>query len=118
MNSQIVIESGIITLRELKQYLEINIKNGVLLEIRESGIKKRATGIPQEVLIAAISTSGTLLGVLITSLFQYVSAKRNEIIIVEMEGVRIEVPANVSEEKLDRLIQRVKEAKETRIILP
>ncbi|WP_048153754.1 hypothetical protein [Methanosarcina sp. Kolksee] len=115
MNNQIIIESSTITLKDLKQHLEENIKNGIHLEIRESRVKER--NIPQEVLIAAIGTSGTILGVLITSLFQYVSAKRNEIIVVEVGDVRIEVPANVSEEKLDRLIQLVKSAKETRIIV-
>ena len=107
---EIQITSENISSTELKRLLEsalqlVNID--IALEIRKSVVKKRT--IDPTVLVAAVGVIGTALGALITALLQVARQRASQkIVLVWSNGQSLEVPADMSSEELDNLIEKLK----------
>lgn len=72
----------------------------------------------ESVLIALISSSGVALTALITGLIKLAISKRAQKIVIQgKNGEKIEVPANTSEEVIDKYIKKAREFSIDKIIL-
>ena len=121
MKKQIVLSSKNISPEELKDRIEKYFQQnnfGISLEIRKSKIKDRA--LESVVLVAIIGVIGTGVGALLTGLLQLAKVSSSKKIIIQSKsGTRLEVPFDISDEQLDRLIKKVKEMdSEINILIP
>ena len=112
MELQIISQSAI-TNQEIKALLEkqISPESEVKLEIRQPEIVYR--GLDPSILVAIVGAAGTGLGALITGISQLLKEHANQKIVVQTEGkFKIEIPANISPEKLGELIEQIKKLDE------
>ena len=118
MEIQIAIPSGGSTLQEVKQSLEANAEyaaSDMQLEIRTAKVKYRS--IDPTILVAIVGAAGTGIGALITGLLQMgqqLSAKK--ITLEAQGGQKLEVPANTPLDKIDQLLERLKQMNEVKKI--
>src|SRR5687767_7843673 len=77
--------------------------------------KVRVRGMDTTILIAIVGASGTALGTLISGLFQMISDKRAEKIVLRASnGITIEFPANLPPKKLDEMLNKLKELEDNK----
>ncbi|MGW0884578.1 hypothetical protein [Streptomyces sp. NPDC002671] len=69
------------------------------------------------VLVATIAAGSSALATFVTALLQRGAARDGQHIVLEFDGVKIDVPADIEPERLDKLIERVN-GKPKRILLP
>jgi len=90
----------------LKKQLALNNIN-VVLEIRKN--RPILRGIDPTILVALVGTLGTGLGALITGILQVLKQTAMQKIIIQTEnGSKFDIPADMSPEKLDILIEKIK----------
>jgi hypothetical protein len=86
---------------------------------QETGIHSR--GMDPTVLVAIVGATGTGIGGLIAGLFQLISGRKDEkIVLRSSKGATIEFPANLSSQRLDELILKLNQLEEDKyqILLP
>ena len=109
-----------IDLEDLRKILEERIdSNGITLEIRKLEFILR--GLDPTVLVAIVSALGTGLGALITGLLQIARQSTNKKIVMQSQsGQRLEVPADISPEELDALLEKLKEleTQKVKVVVP
>lgn len=120
MDIRIQVDPSILSIEELKEYLETmnSVNEGTFaLEIRR--VDSRVRAIETTVLIAIIGTLGTALGALIGGLLKVAQmASTKKIVIQGRDGTRIEVPADLDDDRIDAIIRRAKELDIQQIQLP
>ena len=83
------------------------LNTNLTMEIKKSKVKVR--GIDPAILVAIVGTLGTALGALITGLLQVAQqTAAKKIVLQSQSGQRLEVPAGISPEELDNLIEKLK----------
>jgi hypothetical protein len=122
MELRISIDSEETLSGELKKLLEEKIDQDnqhIALELIRR--EKVYRGLDPTVLVAIVTVVGTGLGVLITGILEVAKQKSaGKIVIQSKGGSRIEVPASISPDKLDWLVEKVKklESESIEILLP
>lgn len=110
---EIVIDSSQISKQQIKDCLEGQpewSQSTVNLEIRKSPLRLR--GIDPNVLVALVGVIGIGLGALITGLLRIVENTKTRSIVLQGKGKagkRLEIPVDTPPEKIDWLIEKVKE---------
>lgn len=103
---------------EIKESLEQQLTpaaSDVQLELRTPKVKFR--GLDPNVLVAIVGAAGAGLGALITGLLQVGKEMAARKIVLEAQGgQRLEVPADTPMEKLDQLLERLKQMNEVKKI--
>jgi hypothetical protein len=90
-------------------------------QAHEQDIGIQTRGIDPTVLVAIVGATGTAIGGLIAGLFQLVSGRKDEkIVLKSSKGATIEFPASLSSQKLDELILKLNQLEEDKyqIFLP
>ncbi|MFS8149729.1 hypothetical protein [Vreelandella titanicae] len=120
MELRIDVDPDILTVSELKDYLEAQTslaEEGVDLEVRDAQIKTRV--LDAVVLVAIVGAAGTALTALITGLLKVAQQSQNQtIIIVGKKGQRLEFPAYLDDQEVKKLIEQVKDLDAERITIP
>jgi hypothetical protein len=87
----------------------------------EQDVGSQARGLEPTVLVAIVGAVGTGIGGLISGLFQLISGRKDEkIVLRSSKGATLEFPANLSSQKLDELILKLNQLEEDKyqIFLP
>lgn len=110
MELQIVISPEIMSIDKLKDNLEAqNYERGVelILETRKS--ETRLRGMDPTILVAIAGAGGAAIGALITGLLQILKQTiANKIVMQTRSGYRLEIPANLSPEEIEALIEKLR----------
>jgi hypothetical protein len=118
MEIQIALPSGSNALQDVKESLETNpdyATSDVQLELRTVKVKYR--GIDPTILVAIVGAAGTGIGALITGLLQMRQQLSARKIVLEAQGgQKLEVPADTPLDKIDHLLDRLKEMNEVKKI--
>lgn len=111
------IEPRTVSIGKMHLLLSKTTPSEILISRSQSSEKR---GIEPSVLVAAIGTGGTLLGILITSLFRLLQdARASRMVIVGATGRKVEISSNASDEELARAIDAAKSIDTEKIsILP
>jgi len=119
MEIAIVTETEQLSLQQLKEYLETRpewAQSTVALETRYPQFPLRTTD--PALLIALVGVLGTGLGALITGLLDMIKQIKSQAIEIHGKSGRIlKVPANISPEELDQLIERAIKLDIERIVI-
>lgn len=111
MEIQIALTATGKTPQELKEALESQpdiTASGAHLELRQSKVKYR--NIDPTLLVAIVGAAGTGLGALITGLFQIGQQMAAKKFVLETHGgQKLEVPANTPIDKIDQLLERLRQ---------
>lgn len=111
MEIQIAWPSKSKSLQELKAALESQpdlTASGAQLELRQP--EKKFRGIDPTLLVAVVGAAGTGLGALITGLFQLGKEMAAKKFVLETQGgQKLEVPANTPVEKIDHLLDKLRQ---------
>jgi hypothetical protein len=121
MNVKITISSHKYSHEEIKSVLA---KQNVLdaswkLQNQPSGMSSR--GLDTTILVAIVGATGTGVGALIAGLFQLITGKKDEKIVLRTSGgMTIEFPASLSAKRLDEMIDKLKQLEDEKlhILLP
>lgn len=121
MQYQIEIESNTLTDAEVKEFLTTQLylnRYDIELEVRTVGVKYRGTPDPT-VLVAIVGVAGPAIGALVSGLLEIWRQRLSGTIRFETkEGAVLEIPADTQPEKIDLLIEKLKQMSITQIILP
>jgi hypothetical protein len=112
MKIEIICEKELATEDEVRESLGADIHgNNAGAYKQESGVsppkKMRFRGADPTFLIAVVGASGTLLGTIITGLFQLINSRRGNIVIQTKNGYRLEIPNGTSTKQLNEVIQAI-----------
>ncbi len=102
---------------DIKAHLE-NVPNwkGSEIKLALATSEFALRGVDPTILVAIITGTSTVLGVLITGLLSLIKDRRSgKIVIQDKQGQRIEVPAYTTPEKIDELIEHLKKMQIERI---
>jgi hypothetical protein len=89
------------------------------IQERDSGVRSR--GLDPTILVAIVGATGTGVGALVAGLFQLVNGRKGEkIVLRSSSGMTIEFPADLSPEKLNEMILKLKQLEDQKyqILLP
>ncbi|MBZ9938975.1 hypothetical protein LB518_21945 [Mesorhizobium sp. BR1-1-16] len=112
---EIIVESRVCSSAKIEQLLEAALHEGVSLA-RRGGAAKR--GADPSLLIALVGAGGAALGALVAGLLDIAEqARAARIILVGVNGRRVEVPATVSPAELDLFIAKAAELDVERVVL-
>jgi hypothetical protein len=116
-NQEIIIESEILSPSTLKSLLEDQrdwIESGVFLSLRESAFQVR--GLDSTVLVALVGVTGTALDALISGILQILKEKHTgKIILQGRNGQKIEVPATMPFECIEKLIRKTSDLERIKV---
>lgn len=119
MSNQVKIYSIDIPIQEIKEGLALSDQvTDIKLEMQKSSVSIRGEDVA--FLVAIVGATSTALGALISGVIQVLMEKRKQKIVIQSkDGSRIEVPVNISDERLSELVKQVKKMdEEIEIIIP
>jgi hypothetical protein len=95
----------------LKRHCEILVAfKDAAIELDLQDRRRNTRGIDPTVLVAVVSVTGTALGALISGVIQIANTSRHSKIILQAKGgSRLEIPSNTPSEKIDELIDKLKQ---------
>lgn len=118
MEFWIVVDKSQMSLQLIKKELSITLNGRQDVELKLKKSKTTFRGIDPTVLVAIVATTGTAIGALIGGLFKILGQNSaNRIVLQGKEGWRIEIPANISSEKLEEVITRLQELDQGKVKL-
>jgi hypothetical protein len=111
----VIIEPKTVSLGKIQSLLKATLPPEIELNLSQQTNKR---GVDPTILVASIGGAGTLLGALITGLFQILKeARTSKLVIVGASGRKVEIPANASNEELARAIEAARVLDAERISL-
>jgi len=90
-------------------------------KLQKPGGGIRSRGLDPTVLVAVVGATGTAVGALVAGMFQLISGKKDERIVLRLSnGASIEFPADLPPKKLDEIINKIKalDDEKYQILLP
>ena len=104
------------TIAELGLFLEREMQDTRDLTLETRHLSSNFRGLDPIVLVALVGASGTCLGALVTSLLKVAQqGKTKKIVLQSKSGHRLEVPADTPPEKINEMIEKIKEMDEPSI---
>ena len=107
----IILSAASIPSRELKRLCESQVvlkEASIELDLRDG--RSNTRGIDSTVLVAVVSVSGTALGALVSGLLQITNTRRqSKIVLQTRDGSRLEIPSDTPSDRIDELIDKVKQ---------
>jgi hypothetical protein len=113
---QIGITSDEIAEDELRQLLNQRLSRDVAHNIVIQSGAPRLRGADPALIVALVSASSAAIGALLTGLLQIAKERcSGRITLQASDGSRVDVPANTSPERLDALIENIREMSQPRL---
>lgn len=107
---EITVEASDFSLGQLKDSLDVNealSEHEITLELRKSVASKR--NIDPSVLVAIVAAAGAGIGALITGIFAGIDRKKMMYVEIHFAGGgMVKAPADITDEKLDKLVEKAK----------
>lgn len=113
---EIRISTELLSSRELKEHLEGHLEPAQDVELE---LRRRTTrSIDPEVLVALVGAGGAAIHALIVGIFQVLSAKQGQKIVIQgSNGRRVEATGQRSAEEIEDLVRQAREIDAQRIIV-